>query len=388
MEVDDPQSGAPLTRRGFLALGGLGTAAGLLLPRTLSIQAAAQTDGLPIGGSHVILRRDVWGADLPPTGPMDSEAVDDVRFLLVHHSASPNDYSPEQSIRYLRSFYHYHISTEKGWPDIAYNFLVDRHGKIFEGRQGSIESPVRGDATGGSQGFALLTCFIGDHQDVAPTKAAQSAMVALLTWLAVGYGIDPRPGSTAEFVSRGSNLHPEGKVVVTPTITGHRTMSRTTCPGDRAFDLVENSFPRQVTAALSSTGSDPGPPATVSTTSLATTTTLPAPVQTQPTRMPVTTSGVSAETTAATVPPSNTPALAPIGPDDTPAVASTVPATDRVVETAARDPVPADPSTDPPGSPSRRILEMVGAGLGTLALGGALWLRRRLNPSTRRPPEP
>ncbi len=387
MEVDHPQSGAPLTRRGFLALGGLGTAAGLLLPRTLSIRAAAQTDGLPIGGSHVILRRDVWGADLPPTGPMDSEAVDDVRFLLVHHSASPNDYSPEQSIRYLRSFYHYHTSTEKGWPDIAYNFLVDRHGKIFEGRHGSLESPVRGDATGGSQGFALLTCFIGDHQDVAPTKAAQSAMVALLTWLAVGYGIDPSPGSTAEFVSRGSNLHPEGKVVVTPTITGHRTMSRTTCPGDREFDLVENSFPRQVTA-LSSTGSDSRPPSTASTTSLASTTTVAAPVQTQPTGTPVTTSEVSAGTTLATVPPSSQPSFAPIEPDDPPTPSKTVPATEPVAEAAARAPGPVDPNTDPPGGRSGRVLEMVWAGLGTLALGGALWLRRRLDLSTRRPPEP
>ena len=92
----------------------------------------------------MILPRDVWGADLPPTGPMKREAPGDVRFLLVHHSASPNDYSAEQSIRYLRSFYHYHTSAAKGWPDIAYNFLVDRHGQIFEGRQGSIKWPDTG----------------------------------------------------------------------------------------------------------------------------------------------------------------------------------------------------------------------------------------------------
>lgn len=387
MAVDDQDSGAVLTRRRFLALGGLGTAAGLLLPRAFSLRAAAQTDGVRIGGGHIILRRDIWGAGLPPTGPMASEESGDVRFLLVHHSASPNDYSVDQSIRYLRSFYHYHTSDEKGWPDIAYNFLVDRHGQIFEGRQGSIDSPVRGDATGGSQGFALLTCFIGDHSDVAPTAAAQSAMIALLSWLADGYNIDPRPGSTIEFVSRGSNLHPQGKEVVTPTITGHRAMSRTTCPGDEAFDLVENSFPEQVTAALASTESDSSSPATTSATSTASTTTPASPVLAQPTDASVTTNETPADTTPATVPPSSRPAPAPIEPDEAPAAASTVPTTEPVAGTAAQAPVPADPDTESPGSRSGQILEMVWAGLGTLALGGGLWLRRRLDPSTRRPTE-
>lgn len=386
--MDERRVGGTLTRRGFLALGGLGTAAGLLLPRSLSLRAAAQAGGVPIGGGHVILPRDTWGANLPPTELMTSETPDDVRFLLVHHSASPNDYSPEQSIRYLQSFYHYHTSDEKGWPDIAYNFLVDRHGRIFEGRQGSIESPVRGDATGGSQGFALLTCFIGDHRDVAPTEAARSAMVALLAWLADSYRIDPSPGSTAEFVSRGSNLHPEGKEVVTPTITGHRTMSRTTCPGDMAFDLVENSFPEQVAAALDTTGSDSRSPTTTSATSTAATTTASSPPPTQPTDTNVTTTEMPTDTSPATTPPSSRPSSPPIEPDEVPAAATTVPAAEPVAGTVAQEPVAVNPDTEAPGSRSRQILEMVLAGLGTLALGGALWLRRRLDPSTRRPPEP
>ncbi|MDE0137122.1 MAG: hypothetical protein OXM57_13920 [bacterium] len=74
--------------------------------------------------------------------------------------------------------------------------MVDRYGQVFEGRQGSIDSPVRGDATRGSQGFALLTCFIGDHSEVAPTEEAQAAMVALLAGRRVsvpGLASGPRP---------------------------------------------------------------------------------------------------------------------------------------------------------------------------------------------------
>ena len=242
-----------LTRRRFLVLSGTGVAAGLLLPGVSAAQSRSEFSATPIGNGHVVFPRDVWGANLPPKGPMEFEAPDDVRFLIVHHSASTNDYSAERSTAMLQSFYHFHTSPEKGWPDIAYNFLVDRHGEIFEGRAGSISSPVRGDATGGSQGFALLCCFIGDHSAVAPTAAAQSAMISLLAWLAKTYDIDTNPGSTAEFVSRGSNLHPSGTAVRTPTITGHRTMSRTTCPGDAAFELVEGSFPALVSAAVAGT---------------------------------------------------------------------------------------------------------------------------------------
>ena len=384
--MDMGSTGCSLTRRRFLALSGLGAVAGMLLPLASTPHAAAQTDGVPIGAGHMILPRDVWGADLPPTGPMKREAPGDVRFLLVHHSASPNDYSAEQSIRYLRSFYHYHTSAAKGWPDIAYNFLVDEHGQIFEGRQGSIKWPERGDATGGSQGFALLTCFIGNHQDVAPTEPAQSAMVALLAWLANTYKIDPRPGSTVEFVSRGSNLHPEGKLVVTPTITGHRTMSRTTCPGDQAFALVEHSFPAAVTAALSVAGPASSSSPTRSTTAAATTTsTTSAPAQ--PVEVPETSIDIPPDTTSVTLVSPAPTAPSTIQPNEqSPPTSGLLPTHAGGEEIGVASPPP-DPSPESTDSRSRRIAEKVWAGVGTVVLGGALWLRRHLDPTINHAPE-
>jgi len=139
----------------------------------------------------------------------------------------------------LRAVYGYHTGV-KGWHDIAYNFLVDAYGGIWEGRQGSLTSPVKGDATGGSQGYAQLCCFIGNHQSLPPTGAAVSAMTELLRWLAARYSIDLRPTATAKFVSRGSSLHPAGQQVITATLAGHRDMSATTCPGDAAYRLVQD----------------------------------------------------------------------------------------------------------------------------------------------------
>ena len=239
-----------LSRREFLAAGSAAAAGALLLQRPSAAMSVRLAESVPIGADHAVIPRSSWGGDLPATGPLEVEALEDVRFLLVHHSATPNGYSRERAVQYLRSFYGYHTSSAKGWNDIAYNFLVDSYGRIFEGRTGSIQAPIRGDATGGSQGFALLCCFIGDHSKEEPTPEAVSAMAALLAWLSSEYGIDPTPGATAEFISRGSNLHARGFPVVTRTIVGHRKMSRTSCPGDAAAAIVDRRLPEIVTALV------------------------------------------------------------------------------------------------------------------------------------------
>jgi hypothetical protein len=202
-----------------------------------------------------IFPRDAW-ADKPPTGPLENEALDDVRFLLVHHTASSNSYSPEAVAGTLRGFFDFHTGPEKVWPDIAYNFLVDRFGRVWEAREGSIGSPVKGSATGGSQGFALLCSFVGDHMAEPPTTKATNAMGILLGWLASKYEVDISEGATTNFVSRGSNRWPSGSEVTARAVSGHREMSQTTCPGDFGFASIDSEIApkaREVLAELQPT---------------------------------------------------------------------------------------------------------------------------------------
>lgn len=196
--------------------------------------------------------RDEWGADLP-VGPLTAE--EDVRFLLVHHTASSNDYGQEEVISTLRGFYKFHTGPERGWPDMAYNFAIDRFGDIWETRQGSIAGPVRGDATGGSQGFAILCSLIGNHDAEPVSQPAQASLVALLAWLSETYEIDTAPGSTIDFVSRGSNRWTAGQTVTARTISGHREMSKTACPGEFAFGLLDQDIPQSVTNVRASVAS-------------------------------------------------------------------------------------------------------------------------------------
>jgi hypothetical protein len=202
---------------------------------------------------------------------LHEEAPGDVRFLLVHHTQTPNDDRPEEIADRLRSIYRYHTGN-KGWPDVAYNFFVDSTGRVWEGRTGSLDRPVRGDATGGSQGFAQLCCFVGDHSTEPPTAAAQESMSRLLAYLADRYGIDLCAGPTITFTSRGSNRWPAGTTVTTDPVAGHRDMSQTVCPGDGVYPLVRSTLlqrAQQIQAACA-----PPPPST---------TTTPAPVVDAPT---------------------------------------------------------------------------------------------------------
>lgn len=264
----------PLTRRTLIAAGAAAAVTLITCPTPAQAQPALEPPP--------IHPRDDWAQGLQPVGPLSVEAPEDVRFLLIHHSATPNGDLAEQIPARIRGFFNYHTS-EKGWPDVAYNFFVDPYGGLWEGRQGSLDAPVMGDATGGSQGFALLVCFIGDFATEPPTPEAMDAAARLLAWLASVYGIDVAEGSSAHFVSRGSTLWPAGVEVVTDTIAGHRDMSQTSCPGDALYPLVRAELApaaRQLLGTPPAATPTPAPepaPEPLPTAATASATTLPSP---------------------------------------------------------------------------------------------------------------
>ncbi len=260
-------------------------AAGLALATAATSTVSAQ--------ETLVQPRSAWGADLLPTGPLPSEAPGDVRFLLVHHTAGENRYGPGDVVPTLRSIYRFHTG-RRGWPDVAYNFFVDRYGGVWEGRTGSLEAPIIGDATGGNQGFSQLCCFMGNHESEPPTPEAWLSMTQLLAMLADRYAIDTAPGTTTTFTSRGSNKLPAGETVTLATIAGHRDVSLTECPGDAAYDVVAGDLQSHVSLVRAL------PPTTPSTTAApATTAVSPTTVEPTTTAGAPSTAGDSTEQSAA-----------------------------------------------------------------------------------------
>lgn len=234
--------------------------------------------------------RSEW-TDADPSPALKAE---EARFLLVHHTAGNSQHREADVTGILQGIRSFHVG-EKGWPDIAYNFLIDRYGNVWEGRAGSLDGPVQADATGGNQGFSQLVCLIGDFTAEPPTEAAQQSLVRTLAWLAARYQIDADPSSVVEFTSRGSNRWPEGTVVKTPPIAGHRDMSLTSCPGDALYPLLGERISPMVHELLAFSPSDTTEaPVTTSTTSTTATTAR----TTTATTAPTTTTAIPAATIA------------------------------------------------------------------------------------------
>jgi len=304
-----------------------------------------------------------WATDRPAKGPLPSE---DVRFLLVHHSASQSGHTAAEVPAILRSFYDFHTSPEKGWNDIAYNFLIDTAGGIWEGRSGSLAGSVAGDATGGNQGYSQLVCLIGDFNVTSPSPASLASLTALLAWLADKHGVATSPDSQVSFASRGSNLWPSGVTVTAPTITGHRTMSKTSCPGDSLFDIVTTSLTGDVHAVRG--GAPPAEP--TSTTSVeATSTSASTPSELVSTSEPLAT--ITEADPIPTAAPSTTGVQA--------TVVKSSP-TDPEVAVAAANVEAADgaaASAEP--SPPLNPLIWAAASLGAAATAGIAWRYRRMS---------
>jgi len=140
----------------------------LITPPTSPVDAqwTPPTAVLGPGQPPNIISRAQWGAGtgMRCGGPLYGEGV---RASVVHHTATGNDYSPQDTAAILRSIYAYHTMT-LGWCDIAYNALVDKYGQVFEGRAGGITNDVMGAHTGGFNRDVWGVSMIGDFEDTPP----------------------------------------------------------------------------------------------------------------------------------------------------------------------------------------------------------------------------
>ena len=183
-----------------------------------------------------IVSRAGWGADesIRRAAP---EYSDTVKAAFVHHTVQSNSYSPSESAALIRSDYLYHVRT-RGWNDIGYNFLVDRYGRVFEGRYGGVTRAVLGAHAGGfntnSTGVALLGTFTTSR----PTGPMVAALERLLAWKLDLTHVDPRGLSVLTSAGGANVRYPAGRRVVVHTILGHGSTSYTTCPGSPTLRLL------------------------------------------------------------------------------------------------------------------------------------------------------
>ncbi len=88
----------------------------------------------------------------------------------------------------IRGIYAYHTQS-KGWSDVGYNFLVDRFGRIWEGRYGGVDRPVVGAHTLGYNDDAFAMSAIGNFETAQPSAAMLDAYGRLFAWKLSLHGV-------------------------------------------------------------------------------------------------------------------------------------------------------------------------------------------------------
>jgi hypothetical protein len=155
----------------------------------------------------------------------------------IHHTATSNTYTQADVPAMIRSMYKYHTHS-LGWSDIAYNFLVDNFGTIWEGRAGGIDQPVRGAHTLGFNNSSTGFSMIGNYDSAQPSSAMLTSLAQLTAWKLAPYGVDPM--GWTQVTSEGSDKFAAGKVVSLPVIDGHRDTNDTACPGANVYAQLGN----------------------------------------------------------------------------------------------------------------------------------------------------
>ncbi|MET8166170.1 peptidoglycan recognition protein [Streptomyces sp. NPDC005329] len=221
---------APLGATEIPALDRLGTERELLALRGAELTSAQRTKPY-IGPRPSIVTRRGWGADekLRESG---FRYTTKVKAAFVHHTASGNGYKCSQAPSVIRGIYRYHVKS-MGWRDIGYNFLVDKCGKIYEGRAGGVAKPVLGAHTLGFNNNSMGIAVLGTFTSAKPTTATVDAVARLTAWKLGLFGANPK-GKTY-LKSGGGNLYGKGKNVRLNVISGHRDGFATECPGRQLY---------------------------------------------------------------------------------------------------------------------------------------------------------
>jgi flagellar hook assembly protein FlgD len=188
-------------------------------------QSAFQPDQPPI------VRRPAWGADESIVRAPPSFA-DSLELSIVHHTAGTNSYSASQSAAIVRGIQRYHVLSN-GWNDIGYNYLVDKYGRIFEGRGGGLIQNVVGAHAQGFNTGSVGVSVLGTYGSGRISTAARNAVQRLLAWRLDHGHVDPV--SLLNFTSYGNDRFPAGRVVRLRAVSGHRDTGYTSCPGTALY---------------------------------------------------------------------------------------------------------------------------------------------------------
>jgi len=197
----------------------------LALTMTLTATAAFALAPMP-----PLVSRTDWGARDPQCSITYCSPW---QHVTIHHSAASTDYNAvtlDDCKARVRAHQNYHMDTN-GWCDIGYNFLVCKHGDIFEGREDSLiyARGAHDSINCNGLGICALGYFHTPYND-QPTPEMIGSIEAFIAWQWDALGRSPY--GTGTYGGNTENI-----------IGGHRDVSATACPGDIMYSMYVGADP-------------------------------------------------------------------------------------------------------------------------------------------------
>jgi uncharacterized protein with LGFP repeats len=200
-----------------------------------------------------VYSRAQWGAD-EKLRTWDPQYASTIKAATIHHTADSNDYTAADVPAIMRSIYRYH-TVSLGWGDIGYNVVVDKFGRLWEGRYGGLSSTVMGAHAGGFNTATFGVSMLGNY-DIAPTTQPMiDAVEAIIAWKFSLYGVDPKGTARLTSSGGGTSKYAAGVTVTEPTVFAHRDVGSTVCPGRYGYARMDEI--RAGVAALMAARSEP-----------------------------------------------------------------------------------------------------------------------------------
>jgi hypothetical protein len=238
--------GRALSRRDALRLGAGAGALAVVAPHVARFGGASGVvdindaqpamTAIPNWPVPSIVTRAQWGANesLRKSGRLYDSSI---LKLVVHHTGTPNSVTDYKAL--CRGILANETSGE--YIDIAYNWLIDPNGRIYEGRwaQDYGDAPHTGEKNNvnvrGAHALyhntrTIGVALMGNFDAVTPPSAMLDGLVTLLAWKCARWGISP--------TAHGSYLAGNNVVHDLYNICGHRDTYATACPGARMEGLL------------------------------------------------------------------------------------------------------------------------------------------------------
>lgn len=140
-----------------------------------------------------IISRDNWGAKPNKT---KFSKLGEVKGLVVHWSAYPVAVGNQAEMDQCKTIQRLH-QEDRGWNDVAYNFLVGDTGQIYEGRGFGNRSAAQGGNNRQEINYNnkhyVAVCWLGGSK---PTDQPSAEARAAISWLYEQVGGELRPHSS------------------------------------------------------------------------------------------------------------------------------------------------------------------------------------------------